>query len=227
VAATLALYRSSIGKKAVMAVTGAIWFAYVLAHMYGNLKAFQGREYFNEYAIFLREMGAPLVGHEQLLWLARAVLVVSLVLHVTAAVQLARMDRVSRPVGYAQRRNLASSYAARTMIWGGIIIGLFIIYHILHLTTGTFLPGHAGHERAYENLVRGFQNPLATIIYLVAMAALGLHLYHGVWSMGATLGLRDRQNDALWRGVAVIGAVVVAGGFSLVPLAVLVGIIRL
>ena len=130
----LALYRTSIGKKAVMAVTGIILFAYVFVHMLGNLKIFTGAEHLNAYAIWLREVASPFFGHEQVLWLIRLVLLVSVVLHIVAAYQVTRQDLASRPVRYAQRKDVASTYAARTIRWGGVILGLFIIYHLLHFT---------------------------------------------------------------------------------------------
>jgi succinate dehydrogenase / fumarate reductase cytochrome b subunit len=222
----LTLYQTSIGKKAVMAVTGIILYGYVFAHMIGNLKIFTGATHFNDYAIWLREVGYPLVDHGAVLWLVRIVLLASVILHITAAVQVSKQEIEGRPVGYAQRRNLASSFAGRTMRWGGIVIALFVIYHILHLTTGTLLPNHQGHENAYANVVRAFANPVATLIYLVAMVALGLHLSHGVWSFAQTLGWRTRRSDGFWRALAVVSAVGIAGLFSIVPLAVTLGIVR-
>lgn len=223
---TLTLYRTSIGKKAVMAVTGIIMYLYVIAHMLGNLKIFTGATHFNDYAIFLRTVGYPVFNEEMLLWIVRVVLLISVILHIVAAYQLTRQDLAGRPVGYARRQNVASSYAGRTMRWGGVIIGLFIIYHILHLTTGTLLPGRQEYTRAYSNVLLAFRDPLATLIYTVAMVALGLHLNHGVWSFAQTLGWRTRGNDRLWRGLATVSAIVIAGGFISVPLAVLTGIVH-
>jgi succinate dehydrogenase / fumarate reductase cytochrome b subunit len=222
----LALYRTSIGKKAVMAVTGIILFAYVFVHMLGNLKIFTGAEHLNAYAIWLREVAAPFFAHEQVLWLIRLVLLVAVVLHIVAAYQVTRQDLAGRPVRYAQRKDVASTYAARTMRWGGVILGLFIIYHLLHLTTGTLHPSFGGHEQVYNNLVVGFRNPLVAGVYIVAMIALALHLYHGVWSFAQTLGWRNAGNDRAWRGFALISAIVIAGGNISVPVAVLLGLVR-
>jgi len=222
----VALYQTSIGKKVVMAVTGVILYLYVLAHMLGNLKVFTGARHFNDYAIFLREVGYPVVDHEVLLWGVRIVLLASLVLHITAAYQLTRQDLAGRPVNYARRQYLAATYASRTMRWGGVLIGLFVVYHLLHLTTGTLLPGFQGHQQAYANVVLAFRNQVAAIIYLVAMIALGFHLYHGVRSAAQTLGWWSRGNAGFWQGLAIISAVVIAGGFATVPLAVLTGVVR-
>jgi succinate dehydrogenase / fumarate reductase cytochrome b subunit len=223
--ATLALYQSSIGKKVVMAVTGIILFAYVFFHMLGNLKIYFGREDLNAYGEFLRIVGYPLVPHEYALWAARLVLLAAVVLHIVAAYQVTRMDLAARPQGYRMRKSLASTYASRTMRWSGVIIGLFIVYHILHLTTGTLNPGFV-HGDVYNNVVRGFQNPLASAIYIVAMLFLGLHLYHGVWSMAQTLGWRTRQSDALWRGFAALMAAVIVIGNISIPIAVMLGALR-
>jgi succinate dehydrogenase / fumarate reductase cytochrome b subunit len=224
VAAT-ALYRSSIGKKAIMATTGLILIVFVVFHMLGNLKIYFGREDYNTYGEFLRIVGYPLIPHEYALWIARLVLLAAVVLHIVSAYQVTRMDWAARPVNYAGRKNLASTYASRTMRWSGVIIGLFIVYHLLHFTTGTLLPGFVPGD-VYSNVVRGFQNPLASVVYIVAMIFLGLHLYHGVWSMAQTLGWRSRQSDALWRGFAsLLTAIIVIGNIS-IPLAVMLRFVR-
>jgi succinate dehydrogenase cytochrome b subunit len=219
----LTLYQTSIGKKVVMAVTGAIMYLYVIAHMIGNLKFFSGADHLNAYAIFLREVGYPVFDHMVVLSIVRIVMLVSVVLHIAAAYQLTRQDLAGRPVGYAQRRSQASTYAGRTMRWGGVIIGLFIVYHLLHLTTGTLLPGFRGHEQVYANLIIAFMQPLPVLIYAVAMIALGLHLNHGVWSFAQTLGWWGRDGDGFWRALATVSAIVIAGGFALVPLAIFFG----
>ena len=219
----LTLYQTSIGKKVVMAVTGAIMYLYVIAHMIGNFKIFTGAEHLNGYAIFLREVGYPVFDHMVVLSIVRIVMLVSVVLHMVAAYQLTRQDLAGRPIGYALRRSQASTYAGRTMRWGGVTIGLFIVYHLLHLTTGTLLPGFRGHEEVYWNLITTFTQPLPVIIYTVAMIALGLHLNHGVWSFAQTLGWRGRDGDGFWRILATASAIVIAGGFALVPLAIFFG----
>jgi succinate dehydrogenase / fumarate reductase cytochrome b subunit len=222
---TLALSQTSIGKKIIMAATGLVLFVFVFFHMAGNLKIYFGREEINAYAEFLRIVGYPLVPHEYALWAARLILLASVVLHIWAAYEVSRQDLAARPVGYAQPKYLASTYASRTMRWSGVIIGLFVVYHLLHFTTGTvhprFVPGDV-----YGNMVVGFQNPLASAVYIVAMVFLGLHLYHGVWSMAQTLGWRSRRSDRLWRGFASLMAAVITLGNISIPVAVLLGWVR-
>lgn len=221
----LTLYQTTIGKKVVMAVTGLILFAYVFVHMLGNLKIFSGPEYINAYGVFLREVGYPLFAHESLLWIARVVLLASVGLHIWAAYQLTRLDLAGRPVHYQDRKNLASSFAARTMRWSGVILGLFIVYHVLHLTTG-MLHGSFRQGDIYNNVVSGFRNPIVSLVYIVSQVALVLHLYHGVWSLSQTMGWRSSVNNSLWKGFAAVSAVVIGAGNISIPLAVLLGIVR-
>lgn len=223
--AVLSLARTTIGKKVVMALTGAILVGYVIAHMLGNLHAFEGPAELNAYGAFLREFGGPALGSEQALWAARVVLLVSAVVHIWAAVRLTQLDLAGRPVGYRRKRLVSASLAARTMRWSGVLLALFIVYHILHLTTGTVHPSFH-HGDIYQNVVAGFRNPLVTLFYALAMAALGLHLYHGIWSMFQTLGLNNRGRNRFWGGLATVASVVVALGFTMVPLGVLFGLLR-
>ncbi|MFB3069435.1 MAG: succinate dehydrogenase cytochrome b subunit [Gemmatimonadales bacterium] len=220
----LQLYRSSVGKKMVMAVTGLMFFGYVVGHLAGNLKVFTGREKFNAYAEFLREVGAPVFGHSELLWIARGVLLVALVLHITASIQLWQMARAARPVKYQRPVHLEDTYASRTMRWGGVIIFAFIVYHLMHLTWGnahpSFVPGDA-----YRNLVSGFQSIGVSVAYMIAVSAVGFHLYHGIWSSLQTLGLNQDRHDRWRRLSAVVAAAIVIGNIS-IPVAVLTGIIR-
>ena len=213
-----AFWSSSVGKKAVMAVTGVIMIGFVVGHLLGNLLVFRGRSETNEYAEFLRSTGS-------LLWLARAVLLVSVVLHVIAAVQLTRRQQAARPTGYARRDPQVSTFAARTIRWGGVIILAFVVYHLLHLTFGTAHPRFVPAD-VYGNVVTGFSVWWVAAIYLVAMAALGLHLYHGTWSSFRSLGLtRPTRHPFRRRAVAVL-AVALWLGFSLIPVAVLAGVVR-
>jgi succinate dehydrogenase / fumarate reductase cytochrome b subunit len=220
------LYRSTVGKKVVMAITGLVLVGFVIVHMWGNLHIFEGREAFNHYGLFLREVGAPVFGSEQVLWLIRIVLLGSVVLHIVAAYQLTRIDIQSRPVRYARHNLTQANYPSRTMRWGGVIILFFIIYHILHYTLGTvhprFVPGDV-----YNNVVIGFQNWLVSAFYIAAMIAVGMHLYHGTWSMFQTFGLNRQKYNLMFRWIAGIVAVgVVLAGIA-VPLAVLAGIVTL
>ena len=166
------LYRSTIGKKVIMAVTGLIMVGFVVVHMLGNLQAFQGPERINAYSAFLHSTG-------ELLWVARTVLLVAVILHIDAAVQLTRIAHAARPLPYAERRPQVSTLASRTMRWGGVVLVAFIVFHILHMTTGTVHPSFAAGD-VYHNLVTGLRVWPVAIFYLLAMAALGLHLYHGV-----------------------------------------------
>lgn len=221
----LTLYRSSIGKKAVMAITGMIGIAYVLVHMLGNLKIFEGPEPFNAYAEFLRTVGEPAVPRAGLLWLVRLVLLAAVILHVTAAYQLTRMDWAGRTTRYAQWHPVQASFASRTMRWGGVILLLFIIYHLLHFTFGTVHPEFRRGD-AYHNVIAGFQVWWVSIFYIAAMVALGLHIYHGFWSMFQTLGLNNATYNRLLRGLALLFGLGIAAGFVSVPIAVLAGFLR-
>ncbi|MFQ5705161.1 MAG: succinate dehydrogenase cytochrome b subunit [Gemmatimonadales bacterium] len=219
------LYRSSVGKKVMMAATGVIFFLFVLLHMFGNLKAFSGAEKFDHYAESLREMGAPILGHGQALWIVRVVLLLAVTVHVVAAVQLWRMSKSARPVPYQHGlEHAASTYASRTMRWGGVIIFLFVVYHLLHFTTGSvhpdFVPGSA-----YHNLVVGFQSWPVAVAYIVAMCALAMHVYHGVWSGLQTIGANHPRYNRLRRPFAAVVAVIIFLGFVSIPVSVLAGIL--
>lgn len=222
----LTIYQTSIGKKVVMALTGAVWIGYVVIHMYGNLKAFLGPVYFNEYAEGLRHLGGPIFGYLQLLIVARIVFVVSIVLHVWSALSLYRQAAAARPQNYATARVVQADYASRTMRYGGIVIVLFLLFHLAQLTWGVravseaFVPGEP-----YQNMIAVFQSPVVVALYLVALAALGFHLYHGAWSMFQTLGLNSQPYDRLIRGLAILLAIVVPLGFAAVPVAVQLGIL--
>lgn len=234
-AAAVAVYRTSVGKKFVMALTGLIGYGFVIGHMIGNLKVFLGPESFNHYAEFLRTFGEPLLPARTVLWIIRLVLIGAVGLHVWSALQLTRQAQVGRPVAYAQKKRVKASFASMTLRWGGVAILLFLIYHLLHFTFGVVHPDFQTitsaegltHPNAYHNLVVGFQNPLIVLFYLVAVAALAVHLFHGVWSMFQTLGLNGPVTDKLFRGLAVASAVVLFIGFSSVPISVLAGIVRL
>ncbi len=221
-APALALYRSTIGKKVAMALTGLILVGFVVAHMLGNLKIFTGSQHLNEYGEFLRTVGEPLFPYSVLLWIARIVLLGSVVVHIVAATQLTMLDRASRPERYVFHKKQQATYASLTMRWGGLIILLFVIYHILHFTTGA-AHGNFIEGDVYHNVVSGFQVWYVSVVYIAAMVALGFHLYHGVWSMFQTLGLNSSKWNGLLRGLSVLTALVVAGGNILIPVAVLAG----
>lgn len=201
----------------VMALTGAIGVGYVLAHMIGNLQVFAGAEKINAYAAFLKSNSA-------LLWTARSILIAAVVLHIVAAYQLARISQKSRPIGYKRWRATASDFASRTMRWTGPLVGIFIVYHLLHLTTGTLHPDF-NERNVYHNVISGFQIWYVSAIYIVAMLALSLHLYHGAWSMFESVGINSPKYNRLIRVLATFLTVVVVGGFISIPVAVLLGLI--
>ncbi|GGX87304.1 succinate dehydrogenase [Streptomyces minutiscleroticus] len=218
------VWDSSVGKKTVMAVSGLVMLAYLVVHMLGNLKIFFGSDEFNGYAHWLRTLGEPFLHHEWALWIVRVVLVVAVVAHAVSAYQLSRRDIRARPSKYVHKRARAS-YATRTMRWGGIILGLFIVWHILDLTTGTVHADgfQAGHP--YQNVVDTFSTWYGNVIYIVAMLALGLHVQHGFWSAAQTLGVGSRARDRALKTVANVLALVLTLGFVSVPVAVMTGVV--
>ncbi|CAN5841880.1 succinate dehydrogenase cytochrome b subunit [soil metagenome] len=219
------LWGSTVGKKIAMAVSGVVLIGFVVGHMVGNLKVYQGAEVFNHYATGLRTFGMPFFSTGQLLWLVRLVLLASLIVHVTAAFQLTRHSRRARAVGYRRYDNdLIFSYASRTMVWGGVIILLFVLYHLLHLTFGTAHPDFI-HGDAYHNFVVGFQSLPVSIAYIAAMIPLGFHMYHGFWSMLQTLGANNPSYNRFRRPVAAGLAIIVVVGNISFPVAVLAGIV--
>ncbi|OEJ54558.1 succinate dehydrogenase [Streptomyces agglomeratus] len=206
-----------------MAVSGLIMLMYLVAHMLGNLKIFFGSGEFNAYAHWLRTMGEPLLHYEWALWVVRVVLLAAVVLHGVAAYQLSRRDIAARPSKYVHRRRRAS-YATRTMRWGGIILALFIVWHLLDLTTLT-VNENAQHGRPYENVVATFSTWYGNVIYLVAMLAVGLHVRHGFWSAAQTLGVGNARRDRILKTVANGLALVLTAGFVSVPVAVMTGVV--
>jgi succinate dehydrogenase / fumarate reductase cytochrome b subunit len=225
----LSAYRTTIGKKVVMAVTGLVWVGYVVMHMFGNLKFFAGGGgevgTINAWAVFLREFGQDVVGYAGVLWIIRGVLAVTFVLHIFTAYQLSVLGRASRPVGYQKRGYVQTDLPARSMRWGGVFILMFVVYHVLHITTGDVHPSFVEGD-VYHNLVAGLGSKLIGAFYLTAMVALGLHLYHGTWSVFQTLGVEAFDRSSLIRRGGQLLAVVVAGGFMLVPLSILLGFMR-
>ncbi|MGC0313906.1 succinate dehydrogenase / fumarate reductase cytochrome b subunit [Kitasatospora acidiphila] len=218
------LWDSTVGKKAAMAVSGAVLLGYLVFHMIGNLKIFFGPADMNGYAAWLRTIGQPFLGHEWFLWIARLVLLAAVLVHGTAAYQLSRRDLRARPTGYRHRR-ARSSYATRTMRWGGVILALFIVWHILDLTTLTVNPkAEPGHP--YENVVASFHTWYSGVIYCLAMLALGLHVRHGFWSAAQTLGLNNPRRDRALKAGANLLAFALTAGFLSVPIAVMTGAVK-
>jgi len=218
-------YRSAIGKKVVMAVTGVFLFGWIFMHMLGNMKMYLGSEHFNEYAKWLRTMGAPAMPNDTLLWVVRALLLIAVWFHVQAATQLTLMNRRARPVAYANRDTVVASYASRTMRWSGVIILLFVWYHLGHLTFGKFHPNFVKDD-PYHNVVAGFQVWWVSALYIIANLALGLHLFHGLWSMFNSLGLNHLRFNSWRRIFAVAFALIITLGNISFPISVLMGFVR-
>lgn len=213
--------RSTVGLKIVMALSGIVLFGFVVGHMIGNLQVYMGREAINGYGVFLRT-----VGHGGALWVARAVLLACVFLHIYSAYRLTRISWAARPAGYRVTAWRESTYASRTMRWGGVIIAVFIVYHLLHFTFGPrFVHPDFRHGDVFHNFVVGFQNPLVSGFYILAMLLLGLHLYHGVWSMMQTLGLSHPRYNHLRHAFATLIAVIVVVGNISFPVAVLTGVL--
>lgn len=213
----LSFYKTSIGKKVVMAVTGIVLLGFVIGHLLGNLQIFLGEQKLDDYGKFLRE-------NPGLVWFTRIVLLIAAYFHIDSAVRLTRQKHRSRSVAYHEVGHVASDYASRTMMWSGPIILLFVLYHLAHLTFG-FAHHDFQDYRVYHNVVSGFQNVLVSSLYIVAMIALGLHLYHGIWSLFQTLGLNHPSWNKLRRTLAnLLTAFLVIGNVA-IPLAVLTGIV--
>lgn len=218
--------RTTIALKLSMALSGVVFLLFVLAHMYGNLKAFAGHDAFNEYAHHLRELGEPMLPHAGALWLLRAGLLLALVVHVYSAVVLWRRASAARTTKYVMKKHTGAIFASRLMRWGGVTILVFLVWHLLNFTVGKVNVQGGSTDDPYNLLVDTFDVWWLTLIYLVAMLALGAHLHHGIWSAAQTLGWTGTAaKRARAKLVAFVVALIVAVGFSLVPLAVLFGII--
>jgi succinate dehydrogenase / fumarate reductase cytochrome b subunit len=214
-------FGSSIGKKVVMAATGLVLYGFVIGHMLGNLQIYLGPKAINDYAEFLQHFL-----HGQGIWLARGTLLVAVGLHIWMAVTLTLSNWSARPVGYRDWQAVESTYASRTMIWSGPILAAFIVYHLAHLTLGSVHPDFVKGD-VYRNVVVGFQNPFVSAFYVLAMLALGLHMYHGFWSMLHTLGLSHPRWNPVRRTASLVLAGIVVAGNASIPVAVLSGVVHL
>lgn len=219
-------WEAPIGKKVVMAITGLILFGYVIGHLLGNLQIYSSNhDQINNYAAFLHSPGNVIP-----LWIIRAVLLAAVVLHILSAVQLWLQNNAARPVGYKKKADVPTSYAARTMRWSGVIVGAFLVFHILHLTNGAVLPLRDVAENAPNvryNVISGFQNPAVAGFYILAMILLCMHLYHGLWSMFQSMGFsHPRYTPLLKKGAALVAIFVAVGNIS-IPIAVLTGLLTL
>jgi succinate dehydrogenase / fumarate reductase cytochrome b subunit len=218
--ASAGFWSSTVGKKAVMAVTGVVLFGYVIGHLVGNLQIFlpNGRESINHYAVLLHTYPAAL-------WAVRIFLLAMIGLHIAAYMQLGTRKLQARPIGYVKKKSVGSSLAARTMYWSGPFIAAYVIYHILHLTTGTLHPGFREGD-VYDNVVTGFQSYPVAIVYIVAILLLCMHLYHGLWSWIQSLGLHHPRYSPLLKRVAAVVAILIAAGYISIPVAVMTGLVH-
>jgi succinate dehydrogenase cytochrome b subunit len=211
-------YQSTIGKKAIMAVTGLILFGFLIAHMLGNLQIFLGPQVMDHYAETLH-------GNPPLLWSVRTILLISVVLHIWSSIQLTLIKKEARPVAYVKRANVSSSWASRSMMLSGPIIAAFVVFHLLHLTTGTIHPNFV-ELHAYENLVSGFMVIPFAVVYIVVMILIGFHLNHGIWSMFQSVGFSHPRYTPMIKTFAAVFSWILIAGFISVPLAVLTGLVR-
>ena len=236
------LYRSSVGNKILMAVSGLLLFGFIIGHMAGNLKVLQGCEpatgesyvaglsvdgqvcAMDTYAVFLKELGYPAIPKMSFLWAFRIALLGAIAVHAVSAFQLWSRSRKARPTGYREEQNISFSYASRTMRWGGVIVLLYVVYHLLHFTTGTvhsdFIKGGVHH-----NYIVGFQSPLILAVYAIANAALCAHLFHGLWSATQTLGANHPKYNHFRRPIASATAIAIFVGFMTPPVLVFAGIV--
>lgn len=224
----LEFYSSAVGKKWVMAITGIVLLGYILFHMLGNLKVYLGPEDIDGYGEALRDLGGNLVPRTNLLWLMRIGLTAAFALHVHASYTLAILNKRQRPVRYeSQREYLVASYASRTMVWTGTIVLLFIIFHLADLTWGTepAATGDFVRGAVYNNLVATFSRWPVALFYIVANLALGVHIFHGTWSLFQSIGVNNPTFNKWRRRLAGGFTVVVIGGNLTFPLAVLSGIV--
>jgi succinate dehydrogenase / fumarate reductase cytochrome b subunit len=214
-------YDVYVGKKAVMAVTGFMLFGYVVGHMLGNLQIFippeNGVYQINTYAHFLH-------AHYVLLWCVRTVLLAAVGWHIIAAFQLWLLKHKARPIAYCKKDDVPTAFAARTMLWSGPIIAAYLVFHILHLTTGNL--NHQYEElQAYQNLVHGFRDYAFCAVYIAAMIVLCTHLYHGIWSMLHSLGWDDEHYRPILQRLSAVVSILIAIGYIAVPIAVMTGLI--
>lgn len=217
---TASFWQSTIGKKTVMAVTGAIMFLFIIGHLLGNLLVFASRDTINAYAKFLHFDAT-------LLWIVRVILIIAVTLHIIATMQLALRNKRARPIGYSRIQAINSSYASRTMYWSGPIVLAFIILHLLQFTAGTIHPEATFIEGdVYHNIVTGFRVWWVSAWYIFAIILLGLHLRHGLWSMFQSVGLAHPHHTLVLKKAAFVIAVLIALGYISIPISIMLGIVE-
>jgi succinate dehydrogenase / fumarate reductase cytochrome b subunit len=217
-------YEAPIGKKVIMAITGVILFGYVVAHLLGNLQIYGDPQQINKYAAFLHNPA-----NAGLLWVARGALLVAVIMHIVASIQLWKLKSDARPLAYVKKDDAAASYASRTMMWSGPIVAAFVIFHVLHLTVGAVLPLQEigpNEPNVRANVIAGFLNPAVSAFYILAMILLCMHLYHGLWSMFQSLGFsHPRYTPRLKKGAAIFAILIAIGNCS-IPIAVMAGLVK-
>ncbi len=219
-AGSLRFWQTSVGKKAIMAVTGFILFGFVIGHLLGNLQVFESPEKLNHYAALLKSLPA-------LLWGTRIILLLAVGLHIWSSFQLWLLQRKARPIKYVKKTNIHSTYASRTMLWSGPILLAFILWHLLQFTFGAVHPGAPFDDlNVYNNVVLGFQVWPVSLFYIIAMTMLCSHLYHGLWSMFQSLGFSHPVYTPWLKTLAKIVAILIAIGYIWIPVAVLAGVIK-
>jgi succinate dehydrogenase / fumarate reductase cytochrome b subunit len=225
-----AIYNSNLGKKLIAATTGLILFGFLAGHVAGNLKVFTGTTadgvpHIDEYAHFLKVIGVPLVPKEAVIWSARLVLLVSVVLHIVVVIQLAMLSAEARPIGYVKKKRKIASAGALYMMFSGSLIAFFIVFHLLHFTTGTIQFGSFVHGEVYRNIYNSFcaEYWYVALFYIVTMVVIGTHLNHGIWSLFQTLGLDNPDRNRFIRWGATVVTVLIIAGFIAIPLGFLSG----
>lgn len=226
----ITLYHSILGKKIIMAVTGSFMLLFLLLHVGGNLKVFlpdpaPGMPDINVYAKFLRTMGEPLLPYSFALWIVRIILIASVILHITCAIQLAHGNAKARPVKYKHVAYRETSYPARWMLISGLLMLGYIVFHLAQFTFGWFKPAAFNTADVFGDLSRAFHTPIYVAIYIGAMVLLGLHLFHGAWSLFQTLGLDNPDRNRTLRGIAMVIAIALPATFALVPLSFAFGLL--
>jgi succinate dehydrogenase / fumarate reductase cytochrome b subunit len=221
----LRFWRSAVGKKWVMAVTGIVLLGFVLGHMIGNLKVYLGAGPLDHYAEWLRTLGEPALPRTVLLWIVRVGLISAFFLHILSAAQLTRMNHRARPTKYESPRDYAAAnFASRTMRWTGVIVGLFLIFHLMDLTWGNANPNFV-RGNTYANVIHSFQRVPVAIVYIFANLALAVHIFHGAWSMFQSLGLNNPKWNHARRTFAIGFATIIAIGNVSMPLLVVTGVV--
>ncbi len=220
------LYRSSVGRKFVMALSGLAIVGFVIAHLIGTLKIFLGPEETDKYGIALRQLGGDIIPPGHLLWILRVGLAGAFAVHIHAAFSLERRNRAARgAVRMSHSDHVAANFASRTMLWSGVIVALFIAFHVADLTWGATTPEFA-HGEVYDNQIRSFSNPLISSVYLAGVSALSVHLYHGLWSASQTMGVTSPWfSQRIRRRIAAATAITIGLGYASIPIAVLAGLL--